>query len=139
MPTSASDHEIAGTKAAVLARLWAEGLPVPDGVVLTVEVCRSLARGGRGERTRAAAAAVQCLGDVPVAVRSSAVVEDLPDASFAGQYETVVGARGVEEIADAIEACLASGRAARVRTYTAMRGAARAAGARHSERGLLDE
>jgi Pyruvate phosphate dikinase, AMP/ATP-binding domain len=86
----ASDHEIAGTKAAVLGRLWAEGLPVPDGVVLTVEVCRSLARGGRGERTRAAAAAVQDLGHVPVAVRSSAVVDDLPDASFAGQYETVV-------------------------------------------------
>jgi len=36
----ARDHEIAGTKAAVLARLWAERLPVPDGVVLTVEVCR---------------------------------------------------------------------------------------------------
>lgn len=119
----ARDSGVCGSKAAVLARLRAEGLPVPDGVVLTVDVCRAIAAEGRPARAAAASAAVSRLGDVRVAVRSSGVAEDLPDASFAGQYETVIGARGIEEIADAIERCLASGRSQRLDTYAAMKGA----------------
>ncbi|HEX6658385.1 MAG TPA: PEP/pyruvate-binding domain-containing protein, partial [Ilumatobacter sp.] len=80
----ARDTGVCGGKAAVLARLRAEGLPVPDGVVLTVDVCRALARDGEPARVAAASAAVSRLGDVDVAVRSSAIAEDLPDASFAG-------------------------------------------------------
>ena len=56
-------------------------------------------------RLAAASAAVNRLGDVGVAVRSSAIAEDLPGASFAGQYETILGSRGAAEIADAIETC----------------------------------
>ncbi len=36
--------------------------------------------------------------DVFVAVRSSATAEDLPDASFAGQQETYLNVRGVDEV-----------------------------------------
>ncbi|HLX24656.1 MAG TPA: PEP/pyruvate-binding domain-containing protein, partial [Usitatibacter sp.] len=36
------------------------------------------------------------------AVRSSATAEDLPDASFAGQQETYLNIRGVENILDAV-------------------------------------
>lgn len=43
-----------------------------------------------------------------VAVRSSATAEDLPDASFAGQQETFLNIRGVEELLDACRKCFAS-------------------------------
>lgn len=43
-----------------------------------------------------------------VAVRSSGVVEDMPDASFAGQFETFLNIRGRKELLNAIRKCLAS-------------------------------
>jgi len=45
---------------------------------------------------------------VDVAVRSSATAEDLPDASFAGQQETYLNIRGVEDLLDACQRCFAS-------------------------------
>jgi len=46
--------------------------------------------------------------DIPVAVRSSATAEDLPDASFAGQLETYLNVRGGDEVLDAVRRCWAS-------------------------------
>ena len=46
--------------------------------------------------------------DVAVAVRSSATAEDLPNASFAGQQETFLNIRGVENVLVAIKAVYAS-------------------------------
>lgn len=46
--------------------------------------------------------------DVPVAVRSSATAEDLPEASFAGQQESFLNVRGEEELLEAVRACYAS-------------------------------
>ncbi|MDG2138905.1 MAG: phosphoenolpyruvate synthase [Flavobacteriales bacterium] len=43
-----------------------------------------------------------------VAVRSSATAEDLPDASFAGQQETYLNVRGVEEILTSVRNCFSS-------------------------------
>ncbi|MGM5484025.1 MAG: phosphoenolpyruvate synthase [Nanobdellota archaeon] len=43
-----------------------------------------------------------------VAVRSSATAEDLPDASFAGQQETYLNIRGIDEVIDACKRCFAS-------------------------------
>ena len=43
-----------------------------------------------------------------VAVRSSATAEDLPDASFAGQYETVLEVRGEDNLRAAIKQCVLS-------------------------------
>jgi pyruvate, water dikinase len=51
----------------------------------------------------------QCgLSDLDVAVRSSSVAEDLPDASFAGQQETFLNIRGLEPLYEAIKKCFAS-------------------------------
>jgi pyruvate,water dikinase len=47
-------------------------------------------------------------GEFPVAVRSSATAEDLPDASFAGQQETFLNVRGLAGILDAIRHVFAS-------------------------------
>jgi pyruvate,water dikinase len=51
------------------------------------------------------------LGDgrpVPVAARSSATAEDLPDASFAGQQDTYLNVVGVDAVLDAVRRCWAS-------------------------------
>ncbi|WP_027859058.1 phosphoenolpyruvate synthase [Marinobacterium jannaschii] len=46
--------------------------------------------------------------DISVAVRSSATAEDLPDASFAGQQETFLNIRGLDNIKHAIKEVFAS-------------------------------
>jgi pyruvate,water dikinase len=46
--------------------------------------------------------------DLPVAVRSSATAEDLPDASFAGQQETFLNIRGIDSVMIAVKEVFAS-------------------------------
>ena len=46
--------------------------------------------------------------DIAVAVRSSATAEDLPDASFAGQQETLLNVRGLDNLLDAVHQVYAS-------------------------------
>ncbi|GGY76857.1 phosphoenolpyruvate synthase [Marinobacter zhanjiangensis] len=46
--------------------------------------------------------------NLPVAVRSSATAEDLPEASFAGQQETFLNIRGGDDLIDACRKCYAS-------------------------------
>lgn len=46
--------------------------------------------------------------DFSVAVRSSATAEDLPDASFAGQQETFLNVKGIDEVLIAIKQVFAS-------------------------------
>ena len=48
------------------------------------------------------------LGNIAVAVRSSATAEDLPDASFAGQQETYLNIQGENEVLDAVKRCWVS-------------------------------
>lgn len=48
------------------------------------------------------------LGKGPVAVRSSATAEDLPDASFAGQQSTFLNIQGENEVVAAVKSCWAS-------------------------------
>ena len=45
---------------------------------------------------------------VRVAVRSSATAEDLPDASFAGQQESYLNVRGIDEVLAQVRNCYAS-------------------------------
>jgi pyruvate,water dikinase len=47
-------------------------------------------------------------GKASFAVRSSATAEDLPDASFAGQQETYLNIRGIDNVLDAIRRVFAS-------------------------------
>lgn len=48
------------------------------------------------------------LGGLPVAVRSSATAEDLPDASFAGQQMTFLNIEGGDKVIEAVHKCFAS-------------------------------
>ena len=49
-----------------------------------------------------------CVPAVPVAVRSSATAEDLPGASFAGQQDTYLWIRGVEDLLAHVKRCFSS-------------------------------
>jgi pyruvate,water dikinase len=50
----------------------------------------------------------RCGVDVPVAVRSSATCEDLPDASFAGEHDTYLWVRGADAVREHVRRCWAS-------------------------------
>jgi len=56
-------------------------------------------------------------GDLPVAVRSSATAEDLPDASFAGQQDTYLWVVGTQAVLDSVRRCWASLYTARAIAY----------------------
>lgn len=57
--------------------------------------------------------------DLPVAVRSSATAEDMPDASFAGQQDTYLWVVGADEVIAHVRACWASLFTARAISYRA--------------------
>ncbi len=63
-------------------------------------------------------------GAVPVAVRSSATAEDLPELSFAGQQDSYLNIRGEAALLDAVRRCWASLWTARAIGYRARHGIA---------------
>ena len=102
------DADRVGAKAANLGELLRAGFPVPPGIVVTGEDDEAVAAAALEAATR--------LGGGPFAVRSSISAEDGPDASFAGQYESVLGVHH-DGIIDAVHTVRASVRAERVRRY----------------------
>lgn len=101
-----------GGKAAALARL-ADRLPIPPGFVVVGDVDRiavELAYAELGDRAGTD-------DDALVAVRSSAADEDGLQSSFAGQHETILGVRGIDELLDAIAECRASAHSERALHY----------------------
>lgn len=121
----AADARVVGRKAATLTRLRSAGFPVPEGFVLTVDgVGRIPPSGGPvpADVRAALASALAAHGDGQLAVRSSGVAEDLAGASFAGQYESVLGVRGLDELVSAISRCRASVSSERVTAYRAEAG-----------------
>ena len=63
------------------------------------------------------AAACALFGNAPVAVRSSATAEDLPEASFAGQQDSILGVVGSASVCDAVRRCWSSLWSARAIAY----------------------
>lgn len=102
-----TEHALVGGKAASLGELVRiDGIRVPDGFCVTTE---AFVAGMSEALRREIAQWLARLGDEGAyAVRSSATAEDLPTASFAGQYDTVLNVVGLDAILDAIRACWAS-------------------------------
>ena len=103
-------RERVGGKAAVLGELAAQGWPVPPGFVVTADALSD------PDLAQVLAAAAERCGGGRFAVRSSGVAEDLPDASYAGLYETFLDV-GADGLADAVHRCFAAAQAERVRSY----------------------
>ncbi len=130
--------DTAGGKGASLARMAELGLPVPPGFVVAAgsladslpdggeELRGLLADGAGAEAAESAQALIQAAeppselheavkgahaelgGDVHVAVRSSACAEDSETASYAGQQETYLHVRGVDDVMSRVRDCWAS-------------------------------
>ena len=135
---SQHDVERVGVKAAHLGEMARTGFPVPNGFVLTTDAFdRFLMANALGpdifpedmiaatlpaDVAEALLAAANALGDLLLAVRSSGSAEDLPGASFAGQYETVLDVRGAEALVAAVQRVFASAFGHRVTVYHAAQG-----------------
>ena len=63
-----------------------------------------------------------CMPAVPVAVRSSATAEDLPGASFAGQQDSFLWIRGIDDLLHHMRRCISSLFTARAIAYRANKG-----------------
>ncbi|QBI54042.1 PEP/pyruvate-binding domain-containing protein [Streptomonospora litoralis] len=109
---AAGTHGVVGGKAAGLGAMAAAGERVPPGFCLTTAAYEA----GRIPEDDLLAA-YRDLGGGPVAVRSSATSEDLPEASFAGQQETCLNIRGERELLDAVRRCWDSLNTDRARAY----------------------
>lgn len=146
-----TDLAVAGGKGANLGELIAAGFPVPPGFVVTtagyLEATEPLDLEAMLEKTDVAAAAASIreaitalpvptaveaairaayreLGEVAVAVRSSATAEDLPGAAFAGQQDTYLNIIGADAVVDAVRDCWASLWTDRAISYRARQGIA---------------
>ena len=89
------DNVVALAEAGAEIRAWVIDTPFPDELLeaITESWKRMEDEGG---------------SDIAVAVRSSATAEDLPDASFAGQQETFLNVRGLDNVIVAIKHVFAS-------------------------------
>lgn len=103
---SKKDSLYAGGKGANLGELIKCGMPVPPGFVIT----------GKSSDQKIIKAYKE-LGGGPVAVRSSATVEDSPDSAFAGQFETRLNVVGEKSLLKAIQEVKNSLRSDRVISY----------------------
>jgi len=129
---TAEQQPHAGGKGGSLARLSQAGYPVPDGfVILPAAFVPSTSSGhGDDELTPKAWTQVQVYldrlrgtdGKAVFAVRSSAMSEDSAQASFAGEFETVLNVHTDEDIREAIHTVYHSRQSERVRAYSQAKG-----------------
>ncbi|WP_436327040.1 PEP/pyruvate-binding domain-containing protein [Brevibacterium sp. FAM 27836] len=106
----------AGGKAATLGVLLRAGLPVPDGFVVPSGIQQTGTEVEHALRD-AVARGLARIGDPVVAVRSSATNEDSAEASAAGQYESVIGVHGADNVCQAVADVQASAHVTRVGDY----------------------
>jgi pyruvate, water dikinase len=107
VPAAALEAALADT-AAALREVLERGAQQEDLAPVAAEaqaLVGAADSGGAFPAEVAAAYARLGAGDVPVAVRSSATAEDSEAASFAGQQETYLHVRGVEQIVERIRDC----------------------------------
>ncbi|CAG7626624.1 PEP/pyruvate-binding domain-containing protein [Paenibacillus allorhizosphaerae] len=114
----------AGGKGGMLALMYQQGYPVPEGFVVLPKAFQD------GELRPSAWTEIQArLNTIRsrnttarFAVRSSALSEDSAQASFAGEFETVLNTSTDESVRDAIDTVYASRESERVKAYSIVQG-----------------
>ena len=110
----AQSLELTGAKAANLAASLVAGLPVIPGFVITTHGTSRLGGADEiqavpaGDPLRKTWLALSRDGSIPLAVRSSSVVEDSTTSSMAGQFVSVLHVQGWTAFADAVAEVIAS-------------------------------
>jgi pyruvate,water dikinase len=114
----------AGGKGRTLARMYQAGYRVPDGFVIlsTAFVGDEPSTEAWGQVQKQLAHLRRTNKDGSFAVRSSAIGEDSSQASFAGEFETILDVHTDEEICEAIRTVRRSRHNARVQAYTQAQG-----------------
>ncbi len=125
--TDAYRHFLAGSGLAERARATREAAAVADLATveqLSATMAESIAAADRPANLEAAIRAAYAdlaartgEADVPVAVRSSGESEDLGGASFAGQYDTFLWVRGIDDVLTHVRRCWAGMFGSAVLTY----------------------
>lgn len=129
--TTNADIASLGGKATGLLRLLRAGLGIPEA--WCIEAAVSLDPGARQTLLTDTLPAwwERVGGEQPGqlwAVRSSAVAEDLEDASFAGVYETVLGIDSLTALSRAVDRCWSAAETLRAATYRRAHGNSDATG-----------
>jgi len=83
------------TTSGLQIRNWLLAAPLPDQLHKAIVVAWEDMTAGQSD-------------EFSVAVRSSATAEDLPDASFAGQQETILNVRGLDALLESVSQVFAS-------------------------------
>jgi rifampicin phosphotransferase len=117
---STANRAMLGVKAATLAELSAAGFAVPLGILVTAG---ALDEPDLDSQLQAAAAR---LGGDRFAVRSSGAAEDLPDASYAGLYESYLNVPA-DQLGAAVRRCFTAAASERVAAYHERHGGVSAA------------
>ncbi|URV79777.1 hypothetical protein M5C89_21255 [Bacillus velezensis] len=117
-------YSFAGGKGSILSKMYQSGYPVPEGFVILPSAfqdgqLRHQAREAvdqyvKSIRSRHASALF--------AVRSSALSEDSAQASFAGEFDTVLNVKTDQDMSRAIDEVRRSAQSERVKAYSAVQG-----------------
>jgi len=117
------DELSAGGKGRALASLYQAGFPVPDGcILLPAAFAGDELSAGAWDLVRGQLGRLRGGKSIPFAVRSSALSEDSAQASFAGEFESVLDVHSDGEIRAAVCAVRASRHNARVEAYSQAQG-----------------
>lgn len=115
---------LAGGKGGMLARMFQAGYPVPEGFVIFPSAFQEekLNEEAWNEILASINAIRRNNSEALFAVRSSALSEDSAQASFAGEFETVLNVGTDKEIQEAIYTVFRSRQSERVKVYSSFQG-----------------
>jgi pyruvate,water dikinase len=121
-PIESPDAVSAGGKGLSLAKMYQAGYPVPDGCILLPGAFdQDDLNAEAWEQVKKELSRLRAGKPVAFAVRSSALEEDSAQASFAGEFESVLDVKSDEEIRAAVREVLKSRQSARVQSYSQAR------------------
>ncbi|MDG5856198.1 PEP/pyruvate-binding domain-containing protein [Clostridium beijerinckii] len=117
-------QSLAGGKGCMLSKMFQAGYPVPDGfVILPSAFKENILNEDAWNKIKHYLKEIRKDNESALfAVRSSALSEDSAQASFAGEFETVLNVKTDEEIQSAIYEVFSSRESERVKAYSSVQG-----------------